>query len=64
MIVGARKGGLSISEIADLGFSCTIVSRACRQLCKKLKTSSEQQFWRAMREVRTEGSDWSKLTGR
>ena len=44
MIVGARQGGLSISETADLGFSHTTVSRVCREWCEKLKTSSEQQF--------------------
>ena len=32
MIVGARQGGLSISEIANLlGFSSTTVSRVCRE---------------------------------
>ena len=45
MIVGARQGGLSISETADLlGFSRTTVSRVCREWCEKQKTSSEQQF--------------------
>ena len=44
-IVGARQGGLNISETLNLlGFSCTTVSRVCREWCKKQKTSSEQQF--------------------
>ena len=44
LIVGARQGGLSISETADhLGFPCTIVSRVCREWCEKQKTSSEQK---------------------
>ena len=38
MIVGARQGGLSISETADLlGFSRTTVSRVCREWCEKKK---------------------------
>ena len=36
MIVGARQGGLSISETADL-----IVSRVWREWCEKQKSSSE-----------------------
>ena len=45
MIVGARQGGLGISETADLlGFSRTTVSRVCREWCEKQKTSTEQQF--------------------
>ena len=52
MIVGARQGGLSISETADLlGFSCTTGSRVGRNAL-------------LMREVRREGPNWSKLTGR
>ena len=39
MIVGARQGGLCISEAADLlGLSC---NRVCREWCEKQKTSSE-----------------------
>ena len=61
MIVGARQGGLSISETADLLGFCTTVSRVCREWCEKLKTSSEQQFCGQnallMREVRGEGPD-------
>ena len=46
-IVGARPGGLNISENADLlGFPRTTVSRVCREWCKKEKTFSEQQFCR------------------
>ena len=45
MVVGAKQGGLSISETADLlGFSHTTVSRVCNECCGN-KTSSEQQFW-------------------
>ena len=33
MITGARQGGLSISETADLGFPCTAVSRVCNEWC-------------------------------
>ena len=45
MIVGARRGALSISENADLlGFSPTTVSKVCREWCEKQKTFSEQQF--------------------
>ena len=52
MIVGARQGDLSISETAILlRFSCTTVSRVCREWCEKLKTSSEQasSAWAEMR---------------
>lgn len=44
-VVGARKVGLSISEIADLlGFSCTITFRVYRTLSKQdKKTSNAQQ---------------------
>ena len=69
MIVGARQGGLSISETADLlGFSHTTVSRVCREWCEKQKhpvsSSSVGRNALLMREVRGEGPDWSKLTGR
>ena len=41
MIVIARQCGLSISETADLlGFSCTRVSRVCRECLKKQPVSS------------------------
>ena len=56
MIVGARQGGLSISETAHLlGFSHTTVSRVCREWCEKQKTSSEQQFCRQKRVVNERG---------
>ena len=55
MIVGARQGELSISETADLGFSCTAVSRVCREWCEKQKTSCEQQFPWAKNVVNEKG---------
>ena len=70
IIAGARQGGLSILEIADLlGFSHTTVSRVCREWCKKnnKKTSSEQQFCgqkHLLMKRSEEGPDWLKLTGR
>ena len=70
MIVGARQGGLSISETADLlGFCCTTVSRVCREWCGKKKkhpvsSSSVGRNVLLMGEVRGEGPDLSKLTGR
>lgn len=44
MIVGGRRGGLSISETADLGFSRTVNSLECTANAEKQKTSSERQF--------------------
>ena len=41
MIVGARQGGLSNSEMILLGFSHTTVSRVCREWCVKQKPSSD-----------------------
>ena len=70
MIVGARQGGLSISETADLlGFSCTTVSRSLQRMVRKTKkhpvsSSSAGRNALLMREVRGEGPDWSKLTGK
>ena len=56
MIVGARQGGLSISETPDLlGFSCTTVSRVCTEWYEKQKTSSEQQFCRQKHAVNERG---------
>ena len=58
MIVGARQGGLSVSETADpldrLGFSHTTVSGVCREWCKK-KTYSELQSFRQKRVVNERG---------
>ncbi len=46
-VVGARPGGLSISQTADLlRFSRTTVSRVYREWYEKQKTSSERQFCR------------------
>ena len=56
MIVGARQGGLSMSETADLlRFPHTTVSRVCREWCEKLKSSSEQQFCRQKSLVNERG---------
>ena len=56
MIVGARRAGLSVSVTADLlGFSCTTVSRVCREWCEKQKTSSKQQFCRQKHVVNDSG---------
>ena len=58
MIIGARQGGLSISETADLlGFSCTKVTRVCREWCEKPKPSSEQQFCRQKCLVNERGGE-------
>ncbi len=45
MVVGARRGGLSISKTADLlGFPCTTISRVYKEWSKKEKISSERQM--------------------
>jgi len=45
IVVGARGAGLSISKTADLlGFSCTTISRVCREWSEKQKISSERQL--------------------
>ena len=60
MIFGARQGGLSISETADLhGFSHTTASRVCREWCEKQKTSSEQQFC-GQKHVFNERGQWRR----
>ena len=64
IIFGTRKGGLSISETADL-----LGYRDCRE-CQKnkkhpVRSSSVGRRMLVMEEVRGEGPDcWSKLTGR
>ena len=65
IIVGARQGGLNISETAGL----TTVSRDLQRMVRKTKkhpvsSSSVGRNVLLMREVRGEGPDWSKLTGR
>ena len=48
MIVGARKGGLSISETADLlRLSSKTVSIVCREWCYKEKNIQEATILRA-----------------
>ena len=61
MIVGARQGGSSISETADLlGFSRT-VSIVCREWCEKHPVSSSVgKNGLLLREVRGKGPDWKK----
>ena len=45
LFVGARQGGLNISETADLlEFSHATVLRVCREWCETQKAFSEQQF--------------------
>ena len=51
MIVGARQGGLSISETADpLTFSHATVSRVCRELCKKKRSVEKGQTGQSCQE--------------
>ena len=58
MIVGARQGGFSISEIADLlGFSRTTVSSS-----HPVSSSSAGRNALLMREVSGDGPHWSKLS--
>lgn len=45
MVIGARPAILSISETPGLlGYSCTTISRVCREWLEKEKISSEGQF--------------------
>ena len=65
MIVGARQGGLSISETADLlGFSWDSRRSTENDAEKKhpVRNSSVGRNALLIREVRAEGPDWSKLT--
>ena len=56
MIVGARQGGLSISETADLlGFSAQQSLEFAENGVKNKKTSSEQQFCGQKRLVNERG---------
>ena len=63
MIFGARQGSLNISETTDL-----LNSRICREWCEKqehsVSSSSACKNTLLMREVRGEGPDGSKLTGK
>jgi len=44
MVVGAKRGGLSISQSAQLlGFSCRTISRVYKESCEQGKTSSMWQ---------------------
>jgi len=44
MVVGARRGGLSISQSVQLlEFSCTTISRVYKEWCEKGKTTSMWQ---------------------
>ena len=69
MIVGARQGGLSISETADLlGFfhtqqSLEFAENGAKNKKHPVSSSSAGKNALLMREVRGEGPDWSKLTG-
>ena len=56
IVVGARLGGLTFSETADiLGFSRRTVTRVCRKWCGKQKTFSEKQFCVQKRFVNERG---------
>ena len=64
MIVGARQGGLSISQTGDLlGFSCTTLSWVWREWCEKQKNIQWAAVLRANHIV-NERSDEKGQTGR
>ena len=62
--MGARQGGSSISETADLlGFSHTTVSRVCKEWCEKQNASSEQQLCGNETLIKERGSEEKGQTG-
>ena len=69
IIVGARQGGLNISETADLlGFhtqqSLQFAENGTKNKKHPVSSSSVGINVLLMKEVRGERPDWSKLTGR
>ena len=65
IIVGARKGGLVVLETADLLHAQQSLEFAENGVKnKKHPVSSRHAGTLLMREIRGEGPDWSKLTGR
>ncbi len=66
MVVGARRGGLSISKTADLlGFPRTTISRVYKEWPKKEKISScVDENALLMSEVRGEWADWLEMIER
>ena len=69
MIVGAREGGLSISETADLlafssATSLGFAENGAKNQKRPVSSSSLGRNALLMKEVRGEGPDWSKLIER